>query len=809
MKKHEEEVKPREGLKRAREARGLSQAELAERIGVGDAKTVRRWESGESTPYPYYRQRLADHLGITLEDLEILLANKQEQQTRRRWKIPYQRNPYFIGRDNLFDDLHSAFFSEAGILRQVLVGQPGIGKTQIAIEYAYRYGERYQAILWATAETADTLISDFARIASILQLPERDDPDGQHIVEVVKLWLDSNSGWLLILDNVDDPNLLDGFLPQEGRGHVLLTARDPEVGTRATTITVDKMRRDDGATLLLRRSKIVPEQGQLNDASEHDGEKAREIALEMDGHPLALDQAGAFIAESGCTVHTYFDLYLVDRDRLLRERGRKNFGYPFSLTATILLSFKKIEQVNPVAANVLAMCAFLRPDEIPEAFFTSCGELLEKSLQPVAATPFLLAEAMRELGKYSLVLCRTELEEGFKTVSVHRLVQDVIKDQMSNETQLYWAEHAVSVMIRTLWHLETRDRNRYQCYMSHALVCLEHIDHWKIFREETIYLMTLVGNYLRISGSYAQAKPVCQHAYDLAEEILGQNHDLVVENQNNLAKLFEHLGDYEKAESLYRKAVELCERKSDPTTLVCARVYYDCAYFDKLQGKYSDAEVLARRALTIQEDVLGQEAQEVARTRAILADIYCLQEKFSLAEPLLQRALAISNRMQEANPSGNALVLNSYMLFYYSQKMYPEAAPLCQQVLEVTERECGPEHFEVAKICQIAAEIYRNLGKVTKVEQYCQRTEEIFEKLFGPDSVHVVPTYCTRAATYQSECDYDKSESFYKRALKITAKAFGSDHPDMISVLAGYALLLQQMGRYDEAYEICKRILKV
>src|SRR6266849_1643432 len=157
----EENELPREGLRKARENLGLSQDGLAKLVGVA-TKEVRRWEQGKADPYRYHRKKLAEHLGVTPEGLEALLANtqepplqtqNQEHQPRRRWMVPYQRNPYFIGRDEVLESLHATFFSEsAAITQQALIGQPGIGKTQIAIEYAYRYCEAYQAIIWTTAE---------------------------------------------------------------------------------------------------------------------------------------------------------------------------------------------------------------------------------------------------------------------------------------------------------------------------------------------------------------------------------------------------------------------------------------------------------------------------------------------------------------------------------------------------------------------------------------------------------------------------------------------------------------------------------
>ena len=221
----EKKTFPRVELKNARLAAGLSQAELAKRMGVG-VKTVERWEHGKTIPYPHHRPLLARHLRITGEELEALLAPSEDEflqphhqrgQTNRRWMIPQQPNPFFTGRQGVLGDLRSAFLAEeTKPKKQVLIGQPGIGKTQVAVEYVYRYSKEYQAILWVTAATRDTLISDYARLAAILDLSEKDDPDKQRIIDGVKQWLNNHMDWLLVVDNADDPNLLVDFLPQGG-----------------------------------------------------------------------------------------------------------------------------------------------------------------------------------------------------------------------------------------------------------------------------------------------------------------------------------------------------------------------------------------------------------------------------------------------------------------------------------------------------------------------------------------------------------------------------------------------------------------
>lgn len=805
---------PREALKKARENRGLSQAKLAELVGV-ESKTVRLWEQGKSDPYPYHRRKLAEHLGITPEDLEALLANRphqplqlqsQEQEPRRRWIIPYQPNPYFTGRDRLLVDLHTTFLSDiTSVSRQVLTGLPGIGKTQVAIEYAYRYHEAYQAILWATAETEEALMSDFVRMASILCLPEKDEQDKQRIIDGVKQWLNSNRDWLLVLDNVGDPNLLNGFLPQEDKGHVLLTSRDPEAVLGATTITVEKMEIEVGATLLLRRARVLRRQETIGEASELEREKALEISKQMDGHPLALDQAGAYIAETSCTVAEYLDFYLARRKKLLDDRGRNYLGHPDSLATTIHLSLEKVEQVNPVAANLLRMCAFIHPDDIPEELFTTGDFALPATYHPVAADAYFLTEAIRVLVRYSFIQRCTEV----KTVSVHRLVQDVLKDQMNYEMQFRWASHTVWVVARTLSHLELGAWNQYQRYIPHAIVCIKLVDVWQIYYEATVYLTILVGAYLRESASYTQAEPICLQALQLAQAILEPEHAFVILGLHNLAMLYEHWGDYEKAESYYLEAVETCSRKPDPNTLTSANIFNSLARLYMLRGKYSEAESVAQQALAIRESLSGTDAPEVASSLGTLAEIHSIQRKYRQAEPLLQRALAIREKGQKTDPLSLALSLNSFMLFYIGQGKHKKARPFCQRVLEIMEKERGPKHPEVAKICNNIAEVYRHLGEISKAEHYCKRAFEIFEEVYGSNSVHVIPTLCMLAAIYQKQGNYAEAESLFKQALAVTAEKLGPEHPNMASVLSAYVLLIREMERYDEADELDEKALHI
>src|SRR6185312_13503241 len=149
---------------------------------------------------------------------------RQKSEIQRPWNVPFLRNAYFTGRADLLNKLHE-LLSVVPTQIRALAGLGGIGKTQLAIEYAYRYQEVYSAVFWVRASSREMLVADFIALAHLLQLPGREAQDQMSIVGEVKSWLTQHMGWLLILDNVDDLSLLTGFLPTNSEGHILMTTR--------------------------------------------------------------------------------------------------------------------------------------------------------------------------------------------------------------------------------------------------------------------------------------------------------------------------------------------------------------------------------------------------------------------------------------------------------------------------------------------------------------------------------------------------------------------------------------------------------
>ena len=185
-----------------------------------------------------------------IEDLSSLAASAPCAALPPVWNVPYPRNSFFIGREEILARLRKQLQASQAIALsqpQAITGLGGIGKTQIAVEYAYRFHQDYQVVLWARAENTETLTSSYVTIASLLNLPEQKEQEQEITVQVVKTWLQTHSGWLLMLDNADDLSQVPAFLPPALGGHLLLTTRAFAVGHLASRLEVDTLAPEQGA----------------------------------------------------------------------------------------------------------------------------------------------------------------------------------------------------------------------------------------------------------------------------------------------------------------------------------------------------------------------------------------------------------------------------------------------------------------------------------------------------------------------------------------------------------------------------------
>ena len=683
---------------------------------------------------------------------------------------------------------------------QVVSGPAGIGKTQIALEYAYRYCDEYEAVLWAHADSREILAADFASIAEALGLPERSRQNQSVVVDAVKRWLQTTVGWLLILDNVSDVKMVRDFLPVGGRGHILMTARVAVPRTFALNIEISKLKPEDEALFLLRRAGILPVGTPVGAASGVDRRKARELSEALDGFPLALDLAGAYIREVQCSLVSYLNLY---RQEKARVRGESDcFG---AVATSVAISMERIERDSAAAAELLRLCAFLHPDDIPEQVFIDGASELGPILGPIARDRFELSKAIRGLCKYSLVW--RNLNNSMLTA--HRLIQDVLRVSMSREVQHQWAQRTVRTVEQALPRVEPAEWRCYHGYLAQMQSCATLIEQWNMKFPEAASLLEHAGDYLHMRMQYEQAEPLLRHAVTIREKLLGPDHPDFISFLNRLALFYSEQNKYVQAESLYERVVELQEKILGPGHPDVAQSLNDLAVIFREQGKWAQAESLFQRVLEIRKKVLGPEHPEVATVLHNLGMLYRMQGKYTQAEPLFQRALAMRERVLGPEHPEVAQISNALAGLYRAQGRYEQAEHFYQRALTISERGLGSEHPDLATTLNNLALLYHDTGKFAEAESCYRWSLAIFEGLLGSEHPYVASCLDNLAVLYHDRGEYEQAETLYQRALTIREKVLGLGHPYVAVSLNNLATLYTVQGKYNQAKVLFKRAVAI
>lgn len=688
--------------------------------------------------------------------LEPLAAKERKQNffTASLTNLPFERNPFFTGREEILIDLHEAFTKKsAGSATQAISGLGGLGKTQTAIEYAYRHRDEYKAVFWVQADTQLALITGFVEIARLVDLPEKDAQNPDDAVRAAIHWTEVNYGWLIIFDNADKPELVKGFRPRNG--DVLLTSRAQVFDALgiAKPFEIDVMLPGEALKFLFTRTG-------RDHSNAAEREAAAQLAEQLGYLPLALEQAGAFITAKKARFKDYLAGYRKRRLELLDESGPVTGDYPESVATTWAMNFGEIEKGSAAASDLLRASALLSPDSIPLELITEgkleLGPALSTALTNVADDPLALNEVLEPLTRYSFI----RLDSDLQTYSIHRLVQEVLRDGMDADTQRLWAERIIRALNNTFPSVEFETWPLFERFLPHARAAVGLIEKWDITLAEAARLLNQVATYYHDRGQYANAEPLLNRALAIHEMLLKTEDPALALSLNNLAILYNAQGRYAEAEPLYQRSLAIDEKTFGPNDPNVAADLNNLAELYRAQGKYAEAEGLHLRSLAIKETALGSEDTGVAQSLNNIAVLYMEQGRHSEAEPLLKRALLIREKALGPNHPKVASTLNNLAALYRERSDYALAEPLYRRSLAIKEAALGPEHPSVATTLNSLALFYYNHG------------------------------------------NFSEAEPMYKQSLSIYEKALGQDHPSVATVLDNYALLLRATQRDAEAGEI-------
>jgi tetratricopeptide (TPR) repeat protein/DNA-binding XRE family transcriptional regulator len=814
-----------ERLRRCRLQRSWRLSDVAEQLGTS-VTTVQRWERGTQQPSLYYRGKLCELFDLPaqelgLADITAALAMDESQEPPARalekpgedhplWTVPYARNPYFIGREDLFSRLAQLFpTSQAQVFHQVslppslaLTGLGGIGKTQMALEYAYRVHEQQPTahILWITAASEETILTSFVTIAHLLpDMVGGYHTDQQRLVTAVRRWLEQcPSPWLLVVDDANDLPLLQSYLPLYGNGKILMTTRASAVGLLAVPLAVDDLLPEEGVRFLLRRTH------RFIDASTEELSQVRQIVEALSYFPLALDQAGAYIEETGCHFATYLQLYQEHRQQLLARRGITSTHYPHSVATTWSLSFQYLKHQNPAAVLLLRLCAFLAPEHIPEELLTQGAAHWPPPLQKAVADPFAFNQMLQALLAFSLV----KRLSSQQLVSLHRLVQTVQIEQMELDEQREWVVCVVHAL-HTLFPSTPTDPATWplcQRYLEQAQACAVLIGHYHLRIPEAADLLDRTGSYFREMGFYRLGASLLQQALDLRELLLGTEHLATTESLNNLGLVYFRQGKYAQAQPLLERALHIREQHLGNQHLATAQSLNNLGLVYFYQGKYTQAQPLFQHALALAEELLGPDDEKTATCLENLGDLSREQGQYELSEHYFLRARMIVEERLAADHPLRVYVLTGLSRLFLIQEKDAEAEALIQCLLAIHERLWQTEHPQMSEPLYGLATLYARQGKHREAELLFQQALAIWGQQAHPDRARALAGLAT---LYSRQGKYGEAEPLLRQALAIDEHYLGKDHPETANALSNWADMYACQGQYQKAQALYQRALRI
>jgi tetratricopeptide (TPR) repeat protein len=476
-------------------------------------------------------------------------------------------------------------------LTQVLRGLGGVGKTQLAMEYAYRCAPAFQVIWWLRAEEPATLASDYAALAEPLGLPAGVTPEPGAQVAAVRAWLEGHDGWLLIFDNAPEPAAVTPYLPRHGGGQVLITSRYLGWGGTARSVTVPTLPRDEAVGFLQARTQQA------------DAEAAAALAAELGDLPIALAQAAGYIDATGITLAGYLSRWRTHQAELLR-RSHEGLDYPSTVATTWEVAFEALQAREPAAADLLCLCAYLAPEAIPPRLLRDHREVLPERLVAAVADDLSWDALIAALRRYAL------METAEPTLAVHRLVQTVMRDRLTEDMRRHWAAAAIACLARAVprgemppWDVRTWPT--YAQLLPHGLAATAHAEALEVAREHTSFVLNELGLYLQARAQWTDARAAFERALTIGEAAYGPNHPTVATAVNNLGTVLRDLGDLAGARAAFERVLTIDEAVYGPEHPTVAfrvnnlgNVLYDL-------GDLAGARAAYQRALRIYEVHLG------------------------------------------------------------------------------------------------------------------------------------------------------------------------------------------------------------
>lgn len=746
------------------------------------------------------------------------------------WNIG-ARNARFTGRSTVLEELRSHLLgNQTAVAPQALYGLAGVGKTQIALEYAHRFKADYDLVWWIQAEQPDLISTELAKLASHLGYEVRENvEDAADAARDALRRGTPYSRWLLIYDNAGDLRQLERYLPG-GDGHVAITSRNPAWSRVAVPLEVTVFSSTDSVDYLRHRVPYLTM------------ESAIAISTELGFLPLAVEQAAALLRTTGVSADRYLEMLDKQTEQILAMGTPVD--YPTTVASTWDLSLVELKRSSPAAVRMLELCAFLASE--PISLDMICSDEMARLLAPFDDTlheKLALGSVVQELSKFALAT----VDPSNSTLQVHRLVQAIIRSRMTPAERDETCHDVHSILLGAMPEGGTEDPKQWPKFdqilphiqPSRAVDCgneetrqllismvryqwrrnrfkqalelgseleekwaeeLGH-DHW-----QRLYLQSQLANVLRSQGYYEQAKKKDEDVLRRQIAIIGDDHPHTLITASGLAADLRALGRFDEALEMDKRTHERLKdvfNENHPRTLSAAN---NLAVSFRLVGDCFSARDLDEATLAARTTVLGADQPDTLLSTAYLAqdmrEAGSFEQSVTMLKDALQRyhellgdetldalrigkSLAVSLRRAGRREEASELVLHICNLY---DEVFPESPDAIAASLE--QASCLFAIGEKESARELAGSILRNEART-----------------LGPNHPYTLAVATNLSSYLRGTDDPRAAYELGKNTLDELKTALGESHPYVLSCAINVANALSDLGRFAEAEELERNTL--
>ncbi|MDP9792828.1 hypothetical protein J2S43_001340 [Catenuloplanes nepalensis] len=710
------------------DAAGGVYRDRAERLRELMGTPVRVPSSQRSRPS---RENVVDSRGVTLSQNQAAIPAMLP--TPAGWTSVPSRNTNFVGREDILDNVRGLLLNSpqtAVLLPRALFGLGGVGKTQIALEYAHRHRARgdYDLIWWVAAEDPSEVRRSLVDLAKELKLPVTGD-SAETIRRVLQALSDRSPyrRWLIVFDNAPDPQSLGagltaesgGLVPDTRAGHVLITTRELSwtEGGRSVQVEVGLFSREESVALLRQgiRPGVTPPPGIRNEPimSEED---AQLVAQRLGDFPISLAQAAAWIRETGRSIQEY--LRLVDEEMTRQQEAHLPEGYPRHASAAMSIAIRQLDDSSATAAQLLRLSSYFGPEWISLDMLYRARLAAQSygSVESVLRDQAPLQRTVRTIGRLELARYDTRRER----FQIHRLVQAMVQAEMDSSQQVEAARTVQQMLAQA--NPGNPDRIAQSEMDKHAELSA-HIVPSGVIDSDQAAARRVVLDQIRYRfnlGDYESSRDLAQLVLPAWTARWGEDDELTLLARRHLANAIRQLGDTVRALELDEEILEAFRRTLGPQHEHSMATVNSVTAGLRALGRFEEALRLDRENYELQLRTLGEEDVSTLRTANSVGVDYRMVGNFEAALEIDQWNVT----------AGRALLGSRHGLYFawvgnvardlYGLGNYSESLRVQEEIFPRMEAVLGTNHTWTLGARRIIVMGYRKLGQAAKAETYAR-----------------------------------------------------------------------------------------